>query len=108
MLTCFNLADEFSLDDFDASLRRFSNDLIDQALLASTGPVGRRVHHPVMDTDNERDHEYFFVMCFSDRAQCDEAVSRFQAGHPDVEPDHVTLQSMVRDPVFICWEDVQE
>ena len=106
MLTCFNLSDGVSLEEFDTSLRRFSNDLIDQDLLASTGPVGRRHRHPVMDTDTERNHEYFFVMCFDDLAQCDEAVKQFQSGRPDMEPDHIALQTMVHDPVFICWEDI--
>ena len=106
MLTCFDLSGDVSLEEFNGALKRFSNDLVDQHLLTSTGPIGRRCRHPIMDTDAERDHEYFFEMCFRDRAQCDEAVKQFQDGRPDMEPDHVALQSMVKDPVFICWEDL--
>ena len=106
MLTCFNLADGVTISHFDASLRQFSDALKRQGLLSSTGPIGRRHRHPVMDTDSERDHEYFFLMNFAGLAQCDEAVTQFQGGNTDMEPDHRELQTMIRDPVFICWEDL--
>ena len=104
MLTCFNLADGVTIAEFDALLRRFSNELVGAGLLVSTGPIGNRHRHPVMDTDADRDHEYFFEMCFHDLAQCDEAVNRFQDrdGHPDA--DHVTLHTMVKAPVLLCRE----
>ena len=74
MLTCFNLKDEISIAEFGDSLARFSSHLVSLDLLHETGPIGRRQRHPIMDTDSERDHEYFFIMSFRDRAQCDEAV----------------------------------
>lgn len=106
MLTCFNLAAGASVADFNQSLNAFSSHMQSQGLLESTGPVGRRQRHPVMDTDDERDHEYFFIMSFRDRAQCDRAVEQIQSSEQPGDSIHEAVYAEIRDPVFICWEDV--
>ncbi len=106
MLTCFNLDPDVSIDEFKESLAVFDAHLLDLKLIHSTGPVGRRQHHPIMDTDRERDHEYFFIMSFRDRAQCDRAVDHILPHEEPADSIHHTMHAKVCDPIFICWEDV--
>jgi len=106
MLTCFNLKAGTTADQFQQSVVEFTEHLKDQDLIHSSGPVGRRQRHPVMDTDTERDHEYFFIMSFRDRAQCDRAVEHVEPRAQPVESFHESVLSVVSDPVFICWEDL--
>ena len=107
MLSCINLKPGVSVDDFRDAVVAMTTFLQDEDLLLETGPIGRRQRHPVMDTDTERDHEYFFVMSFSDRAQCDRAVAHV---YEHQEPGHsihkVVFDAVTDDAIFICWEDV--
>jgi len=75
-------------------------------LMDSTGPIGRRHRHEVMDTDSERDHEYFFIISFRDRAQCDRAVDHIYRHTEPAESIHKAVYSSIADPIFICWEDL--
>ncbi len=106
MLTCFNLKPGTSLDQFQSALDALSAWLIDHQLIINTGPIGRRHRHPVMDTDDQRNHEYFFLMNFADLAQCDRAVELFRPREAPVEPLHGAVIDKISEPVFICWEDV--
>ena len=74
MLTCFNLQPGITIEEFQQSLLEFTTHMQKVDLVDSTGPIGRRQRHEVMDTDSERDHEYFFTTSFRDRAQCDRSV----------------------------------
>ena len=62
MLTCFNLKPEFSMDDFRKSVTGFTKHMQDNDLAHSTGPIGRRQSDTIMDTDNERNHKFFFII----------------------------------------------
>ena len=108
MLSCINLKPGLSIEDFRDAVTEMTVLLQGQDLLHETGPIGRRARHPVMDTDAERDHEYFFIMSFTDRAQCDRAVAEV---YRHEEPGHSTHQrvfdAVEDDAVFICWEDVE-
>jgi len=108
MLTCFNLKAGTTPDQFQQSVVEFTEHLQGNDLIHSSGPVGRRQRHPVMDTDTERDHEYFFIMSFRDRAQCDRAVEHVEPHVEPVESFHESVLSVVSDPVFICWEDLDQ
>ena len=106
MLTCFNLRPGANIDEFRRRLERFHDHMQALDLVHSTGAVGRRQKHPVMDTDEDRDHEFFFIMSFRDREQCDRSVEYIE---PRAEPSHSlhsAVFSLVADPVFICWEDL--
>ena len=105
MLSCFNLQPETSLDDFRRSLDDFTSQLKDTELIESVGPIGRRQRHPIMDTDDERDHEFFLVMSFRDRAQCDRAVESIFKDDESDNSSHRSVYELVSDPEFICWED---
>ncbi len=106
MLACFNLKPEVTIDEFRQSVANFTNHLKDIELVHSTDPIGRRQRHPIMDTDSERDHEYFFIMSFQDRAQCDRAVEYILPHDEPGESIHEAVYSKVKDPIFICWEDL--
>ena len=106
MLTCFNLNPEISIDQFCQSLADFSAHLKEIDLVHSTGPVGRRQSDTIMDTDTERDHEYYVIVSFRDRAQCDRAVEYVLPHKEPVESIHKAVYSTVKDPIFICWEDL--
>jgi hypothetical protein len=106
MLTCFNLKPSATVAEFGSKLTEFSAYMQELGLLESTGPIGHRQRHPVMDTDDERDHEYFFVMSFRDRAQCDRAVEQVQSAEQPGDTIHRSVYAEICDPVFICWEDI--
>jgi len=106
MLTCFNLEPPSTVEEFDSKLAEFSSHMQGLGLLESTGPVGRRQRHPIMDTDDERDHEFYFIMSFRDREQCDRAVENIQAAEQPGDVIHKSVYANIRDPVFICWEDI--
>jgi len=74
-------------------------------MLQETGPVGRRYRHPIMDTDTDNDHEFFFVMSFRDREQCEIAVKYIQQPSLEDTEIHKQVYSKVADPVFSCWDD---
>ncbi len=106
MLTSFNLQPSASLDEFQQFLRQFTAHLKKIGLLDSTGAVGRRQRHPIMDTDDDRDHEFYFTMSFQDRAQCDHAVDYIYGKQEPVESVHKSMYALVKDPIFTCWEDL--
>jgi hypothetical protein len=103
--TSFDLAEGVSLDAYKSALREFTAVMKSGDLIVDTGPVLERCRHPVMDTDEERGHQYFFVMSFADRAQCDAAVRHIQSADPGGDPAHRALQKDIIRPIFSCWVD---
>ncbi len=106
MLTCFNLKPESTLDDFRRAVSELTKHMQNNNLLHSTGPIGRRQRNTIMDTDSERNHEYFFIMSFRDRSQCDQAVAYLLPHEEPGESIHKAVYSKVKDQIFICWEDL--
>lgn len=106
MLSCFNLKSGITIDEFRSSLSDYTAHLQTLDLVDSNGPIGRRQSNTIMDTDSERDHEYFVTMSFRDRAQCDRSVDYISAHQPPGDGIHREVYSKVVDPVFICWEDL--
>ena len=107
MLTCFNLDASGSIDEFSTMLDRFSGHMIDLDLVHGIDPIGRRQRDTIMDTDDERDHEFFFLMSFRDRAQCDRAIEHIYAQDQPADSIHKAVYSRIKDQIFICWEDIQ-
>ena len=103
--TSFDLTPDTQISDYKAVLERFSTDMQERGLLHSTGPVLERCKHPIMDTDEERGHRYFFVMSFTDREQCDAAVRHIQSADPDSDPAHRAIYKDIICPIFSCWAD---
>jgi hypothetical protein len=108
MLSCFNLEPEITIDEFRQSVASFTAHLKELELVHSSGPIGRRQRDTIMDTDSERDHEYFFIMSFQNRAQCDRAVEYILPHEEPGESAHKAVYSNVKEQVFICWEDLEE
>ncbi len=106
MLTCFNLKPNATLEDFQRALDDFARHLEAENLISSIGPVGRRHKHAIMDTDDERNHQYFFVTTFRDLAHCDLAVDYIMPHTEPGDSSHKNVYARIDDPVFICWEDV--
>ncbi len=107
MLTCFDLKPDVEIGAFRAAYLDFVAYMQSIDLVAHTGPIGRRQRDTRMDTDGERDHEYFVIMSFRDRAQVDAAYSRIRPHQEPTESVHKAIQSKMRNPIFICWQDLE-
>ncbi len=106
MLTCFNLKPEIAMDKFRHAIAEFTAHLKASEFIHSAGPIGRRQRDTIMDTDSERDHEFFFILSFRDREQCDRAVEHILPHEEPGESFHDAVYSKVVDQIFICWEDL--
>ena len=85
MLCCFNLKPEVRLETFRKAFAEFTLHLQKQDLVESSSPVGIRQSDTILDTDGERDHQYFSIMSFRDRSQADAAVNYI--GKHGMSPD---------------------
>ena len=106
MLSCFNLKPGITVDAFQRSLDALNSHLMEVKLLHETSRIGRRDRHEIMDTDSERDLEYYFINTFEDRAQCDRAVAYMQQPDKPAHAIHESVYSKIAEPVFVCWEDI--
>ena len=105
MHTSFDLVPDSSISDFRHALDTFSSLMLSKDLLDSTGPGQKRFEHPIMDTDLQHTHSYFFVMSFRDREQCDAAVKHIQKVAVDSDPVHRAVYANIVNPIFSCWVD---
>jgi hypothetical protein len=106
MLTCFNIEAEKTVAELHTALAEYTEHMQNLELIESTGRIRRRQSDTLMDTDEERDHEFFIIMSFRDRAQCDRAVEHILSREEPGRSIHEVAYSMIKDPVFTCWEDV--
>ncbi len=107
MLTCFDLKPDVEIGDFRAAYSDFVAHMQGLDLVARTGPIGRRQSDTPMDTDSERDHQYFVIMSFRDRAQVDVAYARHLTHQEPTKSVHNAVQSQMLNPIFICWQDIE-
>ena len=106
MLSCFNLEPGDDISEFRQAYLNFVAEMKRIDLVESTGPIGHRQHDTPMDTDEERNHEYFVVMTFRDREQVDAAYDHILQHEGSSDIAHNSIYTRVVDPVFICWEDL--
>ena len=106
MLSCFNLKSGLQIQDFELSYTAFVEEMKNAGLVESTGKIGRRQSDTPMDTDDQRNHEFFVVMSFIDRSQVDKAYAHIMKHIEPGEKTHDSVYSKVIDPVFICWQDI--
>lgn len=106
MLACFNLRPEFPVDEFRRSVEDLTRYLQETELVDSTSAIGRRQSDTIMDTDSERSQEYFFIMSFRDRAQCDAAAEHISQREEPGVSIHDGVYSKITNPIFTCWEDI--
>ena len=106
MLSCFNLKDNEDIDTFRSAFSEFAAYMERVGLVEDNGPIGRRCSDTPMDTDDERDHEYFVVMSFKNRSQVDAAYAYILKHIEPGETSHNGVYKKVKNPVFICWQDL--
>ncbi len=106
MLSCFNLKPGEDIANFTAAYHQFVDEMLAIDLVSSTGAIGRRQNDTPMDTDDERDHEFFVVMTFRNRAQVDAAYAHIDQHFGPTDAAHDAVYTRVADPVFICWQDI--
>ncbi len=105
MLTCFNLRPGIELGAFRKSLEHYIAHLQRNDLVESNSPIGERRSDTSMDTDGERDHQYFTTTTFLDRAQLDAAYDYIKAHTEPGHSIHHAVYCKLQDPIFICWQD---
>ncbi len=106
MLTCFNLKPGVEIEEFRNAFEGFVDHMRGIGLVEGASPIGKRQSDTIMDTDDERDHEYFVVMWFVDRAQSDAAVELMIKHEDPSESAHKEVYSRATDMIFICWQDI--
>ena len=106
MLSCFDLKPGQHIADFRLAYVAFVEEMKTAGLVESTQEMGRRQRDTPMDTDNERDHEYFVVMSFRDRAQVDASYAHIKKHIEPGDATHNSVYTKVVNPVFICWQDI--
>ena len=104
MLSCFDLKPGEEIADFQAAYLVFVEEMKRLGLVESSGEIGQRQNDTPMDTDDERDHDYFVVMTFRDRAQSDAAYAHIMRHVGPGDAAHDQVYSRVENPVFICWQ----
>ena len=107
MLSCFDLDADTDFGSFVRAYQAFLAEMQALDLVVSSGPIGRRQNDTPMDTDEERDHGYFVIMTFRNRAQVDAAYEHIESQREPGNRTHDSVYSQVRNPVFICWQDVE-
>ena len=106
MLSCFDLKSGEDIEIFRKAYDDFAAFMRSVDLVADSGSVGRRQSDTPMDTDDERNHEYFAIMSFRDRAQVDAAYAHIMKHIEPCESSHNGIYERVENPVFICWQDL--
>ncbi len=106
MLSSFNLRDGESVESCQAAIQAFARHMQAQQMLLSVGPLGTRVANTPMDTDDERELNYFFLSYFESREQSDRAYNLIEQGAEPSVSIHRAMISKVRDAVFTCWNEI--
>ena len=106
MLSCFNLKPGEEIATFAEAYEKFVKEMQVIDLVVDSGPIGRRQNDTPMDTDDERDHAFFVVMNFRDRAQVDAAYAHIEQHFGPGDEAHDAVYTRVVDPVFVCWQDL--
>ena len=107
MLTCFDLKPGIDIEAFRAAYLGFVDYMRSIDLVERTGPIGRRQSDTKMDTDDERDHQYFVIMSFRDRAQVDAAYAKLVPHEEPARTAHEAVYSNIQNQIFICWQDME-
>ena len=105
MLSAFDLAPGADETEFRALYDAFVNQLLQQGLIVTATPVGRRLSATPMDTDRERSQEFFSVMGFSDRSQLDAAYAHIESRLRPATAPHSDMYRHISNAVFLCWQD---
>lgn len=106
MLACFHLKPGIDIGAFRTAYTDFVEHMRGMDLVDHTSPFGQRQSNTILDSDSERDFQYFVTLSFRDRAQSDAAVDHIQRHEEPTLSIHRAVYSKVEKPVFICWQDM--
>ena len=106
MLSCFDLQTGVDIDVFQQEYANFVAQMKTLDLVESSQPIGARQSDTPMDTDDARDHDYFVIMSFRDRAQVDNAYDYIKKHIEPGDAAHDSVYKRVANPIFICWQDL--
>ena len=104
LLSAVKLKPSIRAATFAETIQQLSASLEQQQLLSTTGLIGKRLPHPIIDTD-ETDLDTFFVMSFKSRAQLEEAVAHMTGSEDLSSETHRQLWGQLDSYRFTCWED---
>ena len=104
LLSAVKLKPSVSAAAFAETIRQLSASLRQQRILSTTGPIGKRFPHPIMDTD-EADLDTFFIMSFESRTQLEAAVAHMTDTEDLSTERHRQLWHQLDSYRFTCWED---
>ena len=107
MLTCFDLKPKHSIEEFQKSLTQYTAHMHALDLVESHSPIGLRQSDTILDTDDERKHNYFMIMHFRDREQSDKAVTYIKSLEEPAKSLHTNAYSKTQNLIFVSWEDIK-
>ena len=107
MLTCFDLKPGVLLEEFEQALAVYTAHMHGLDLVESNGPIGLRQSDTIMDTDDEREQNYFVIMHFRDRVQTDNAIAYIKTHSEPGDSIHKEVYSKVQNQIFRCWQDIR-
>ena len=105
MLSCFDLKPGVELAEYQEALDAFVAHMQGLDLVESNSPVGRRQRDTILDTDSERDHEFFMTTHFRDWAQANAAIDYIKAHAEPGHSIHLNVHTKAQNQIFVCWED---
>jgi len=106
MLTCFDLKPGIGIEELRAAYADFVKYMKRIDLVDGSGPIGQRQSDTPMDSDAERNHQFFVILSFRDRAQVDAAYAHLAPHEEPAESAHKSVYAKVRNQIFICWQDM--
>ena len=107
MLTCFDLNQKQSLEEFQRSLIDYTTHMHELDLVESNSPVGVRQTSTILDTDDDRNQNCFVLMHFRDKAQSDDAVTYIESRKEPIWSIQTKLYSQRENYIFTCWQNVE-
>lgn len=105
LLSAFDLRRGQDAESFAEIYGTFVRELYEADLIVDARPMGRRVSDTPMDTDEERDHQFFTILTFRDRAHMDAAYAHIEARMRAVTGEHLDMYSRTANQIFTCWQD---
>ena len=105
LLSAFNLRPGQDIHAFTEAYGTFVRELYEAGLIVDARPMGRRVSDTPMDTDEERDHQFFTILTFRDRAHMDGAYAHIEARMRAVTGEHAAMYARTANQIFTCWQD---
>lgn len=106
MLSYFDLRPGVSVEVYNQAMVKLAEHLVASDLIVGIDPLGRRQRDTILDTDGERDQEFFLMMHFKDKVQSDRAVHYIEGLSEPGGTLHSEMYQKLTNSVFVCWQDI--